>query len=167
MGSYRKGTWLIASIMVSIFAFQSVLAQDEDTEMQQTPTYTLIEEWRLGSDSDAQFVGPNAIVIDSNDNLYITEFMGNRVQKFNADGEFITAWGSEGVENGQFRNPTGIAIDSEGHIYVSESGNHRVQKFTSDGEWLATWGGQGSDDGQFLSAMLVTIVTINDESWFM
>ena len=153
----------LASIVLTCFAFQSIRAQDEDTKMGQAPNYTLVEEWQLGGNNNVQFMGPNAIVIDSEDYIYTTEFMGNRIQKFDADGEFMMAWGSEGSEDGQFRNPTGIAIDSEGNIYVSESGNHRIQKFTSDGEWLATWGGRGSDDGQFNSAMVVTIVTIDDE----
>ena len=164
MVRYRKyNTLLLASIVFTFFVFQSILAQDEDAETVQHSDYTLIEEWRLGDDSDVQFMGPNAIVIDSEDNIYTTEFMGNRVQKFNSDGELIIAWGSEGSDDGQFRNPTGIAIDTEGNIYVSESGNHRVQKFTSDGEWLATWGGRGSSDGQFLSAMVITIAIVNDE----
>lgn len=164
MISYRKFTKLfLASVLFMLIVVQSALAQDEDTELVQTLNYTLIEEWQLGSDSDVQFMGPNAIVIDSEDNIYTTEFMGNRVQKFNSDGELVIAWGSEGSANGQFRNPTGIAIDSEGNIYVSESGNHRVQKFTSDGEWLATWGGRGSSDSQFLSAMVIIIANVNDE----
>ncbi len=160
---YRMRTLCIPIIIVSVFVFQLIQAQDEDMDMAISPNYTLIEGWQLGSNNDVRWMGPNAIVIDTEDNIYTTEFMGNRVQKFNASGELIVAWGSEGSGNGQFRNPTGIAIDSEGNIYVSESGNHRVQKFTSDGEWLATWGEQGSADGQFISAMVVTIVTLNDE----
>lgn len=158
MTSYRIYNKLfLVSIVFAFFVFQPSLAQDEPAEIVQIPNYTLIEEWRLGGDSDVQFRGPNAIVIDSEDNIYTTEFMGNKVQKFAPDGELLIAWGSEGSENGQFRNPTGIAIDVEGNIYVSESGNHRVQKFTSDGEWLATWGGRGSDNGQFQSAMVIII----------
>ena len=131
----------------------------EAAESATTPTYTVVEGWEL----NAQFMGPNAIVIDSEDNIYTTEFMGNRVQKFNSGGELITSWGSDGSDDGQFRNPTGIAMDSQGNIYVSESGNHRVQKFTSDGEWLATWGERGSDDGQFASAMVIAIVNVDGE----
>lgn len=163
MVSYRITKLFVASIILAFFVSQPARAQDGSAETVPLPNYTLIKDWRLGADSDVQFMGPNAIVIDSEDNIYTTEFMGNRVQKFNSDGELITAWGSEGSDDGQFRNPTGIAIDTEGNIYVSESGNHRVQKFTSDGGWLATWGEQGSGDGQFLSAMVITIATVNIE----
>ncbi len=166
MISYRKySNLLLVSIFFALFAGQSILAQDDGAETVQPPSYTLIEDWQWGGDSDVQFMAPNAIVIDSEDNIYITEFMGNSVQKFAPNGELLTAWGSEGSDDGQFRNPTGITIDTEGNIYVSESGNHRVQKFTSDGEWLATWGGRGSGDGQFLSAMVITIITIDDEEY--
>ena len=162
---------IAASINVLLIAMQSTAAQGNDgdldsptaTENLITPIYTLIEQWGTSDNGEVQLMGPNALVIDAEDNIYITEFMGNRVQKFNIDGELIATWGSDGSEDGQFRNPTGIAVDSDGNIYVSESGNHRVQKFTSDGDWLATWGGQGSGDGQFLSAMVVTITTVNGE----
>ena len=154
---YRIVLFLVISALIQ-FVAQTVQAQDDDVE---TPDYTIVATW--GQDGDVQFMGPNAIAIDAEDNIYVTEFMGNRVQKFNTDGELITTWGSAGNADGQFRNPTGIAIDSEDNIYVSESGNHRVQKFTGDGEWLTTWGEQGSNNGQFLSAMVITIVVINGE----
>ena len=154
---YRIVPLLVSSILI-LFVAQAVQAQGDDMEI---PDYTVGAE--LGQDGDVQFQGPNGVAIDVDDNVYTTEFMGNRVQKFNQAGELLTTWGSEGSEDGQFRNPTGIAIDAEGNIYVSESGNHRVQKFTSDGEWLATWGGRGSGDGQFLSAMVITIVNVDEE----
>lgn len=167
MTNHRKHNLLfLVSVVLVLFTFQLTLAQYDDyddTETTPIPGYSLVADWELGGDDAVQFMGPNAIVIDSDDNIYTTEFMGNRVQKFNADGELIVAWGSEGSDDGQFRNPTGIAIDTQGNIYVSESGNHRVQKFTGDGEWLATWGGRGSGDGQFLSAMVITIITIEGE----
>ena len=109
----------LASILVTFFVFQPTLAQYQDAEVVRPPSYTLIEEWQLGGDSDVRFLAPNAIAIDSEDNIYTTEFMGNRVQKFDSDGERVIAWGSEGSENGEFRNPTGIAIDAEGNVYLS------------------------------------------------
>ena len=110
-----------------------------DESQRGIPVYESAATW--GDDpSGVSFSSPNGIAIDSSDNVYVTEFRGNRVQKFTADGVLVTQWGSEGSGEGQFQNPTGIAIDGDGNVYVSESGNHRVQKFTSDGRWLASWG---------------------------
>ena len=103
--------------------------------------------WGNAPAEGVSFTSPNGIAIDSSDNVYVTEFRGNRVQKFTSDGVPVAQWGSKGSEGGQFQNPTGIAIDGEGNIYVSESGNHRVQKFTSDGKWLTGWGSRGYQVG--------------------
>ena len=120
------------------------------------PGFTEVAVWGDGGD-DVSFSSPNAIAIDSLDNVYVTEFGGDRVQKFNSDGELLTQWGGSGSEPGQFRRPTGIAIDRFDQVYVAESGNSRVQKFSSDGEWLATFGANGRGQGEFLSAMVVIV----------
>ncbi|MDA1347552.1 MAG: hypothetical protein O3A47_01585 [Chloroflexi bacterium] len=96
--------------------------------------------WGRDSVGDVRFSAPNGIALDSSDNVYVTEFQGNRVQKFTADGKLLLGWGTSGSENSQFRNPTGIALDLNDNVYVSESGNHRVQKFTADGEWCRCQG---------------------------
>jgi DNA-binding beta-propeller fold protein YncE len=52
-----------------------------------------------------------------------------RIQKFDASGMFLGAWGSNGTGDGQFRNPRGVATDAAGHVYVADHGNDRIQKF--------------------------------------
>ena len=119
--------------------------------------YEEIDVWGEDPESGVSFVAPNAIAVDEDDNVYVTEFVGARVQKFTRNGELLMAWGGQGTEPGQLLRPTGIAIDRHGHLYVSESGNHRVQKFDRAGNLLNVWGEGGSGPGQFLSAMVVTV----------
>lgn len=113
----------------------------------QSPIYEIESVWGNNPAFEVSFTSPNGIAIDVSDNVYVTEFRGNRVQKLSPDGVLLTVWGSQGSERGEFQNPTGIAIDGGGNVYVSEIGNHRVQKFTADGQWLASWGSRGSADG--------------------
>ncbi len=119
--------------------------------------YMEVDVWGQDPGAPISFSAPNWIAVDADDNLYITEFFGNRVQKISAEGALLGQWGSEGEDDGQFRSPTGIAIDFAGNVYVSESGNHRVQKFSPDGAHLTTWGSQGSAPGQFRSAMGIAV----------
>ena len=75
--------------------------------------------------------------------------MNQRVQVFDAHGEFLLEWGSWGAGGGQFLTPVGIAIGSSEHIYVTDALNDRVQVFSADGEFLYQWGTKGSGNGQF------------------
>ncbi|PYN82856.1 MAG: hypothetical protein DMD97_00165, partial [Candidatus Rokuibacteriota bacterium] len=72
-----------------------------------------------------------------------------RVQKFDASGTFLAAWGSSGSGNGQFGYPLGVATDASGNVYVADPYNFRIEKFDASGTFLTAWGSQGSGDGQF------------------
>src|SRR5262249_57379847 len=85
----------------------------------------------------------------------------DRIQKFDASGTFLTAWGSAGSGNGQFDFdvPDGfceldplasVATDGSGNVYVADPGNARIQKFDASGTFLTAWGSPGSGNGQFL-----------------
>ena len=73
----------------------------------------------------------------------------NRLSVFDADGNFLSAWGSPGDGIGEFDGPSGIVIDSQDDLYIVDSRNHRIQKFTKDGVPLAAWGELGDGEGQF------------------
>ena len=81
----------------------------------------------------------------------------SRIQKFDSNGEFLTAWGSKGPGNGQLASPHDVAVDSEGNVYVVEQLNFRVQKFDSNGEFLSTWGSKGSNNDQFLDPHSIVV----------
>ena len=97
---------------------------------------------------DGQFNRPLDVVVDSTGNVYVTDSLNDRIQKFDANGNFITKWGSQGSGEGQFSIPFGIAIDSSDKVYVDDL-TDRVQKFTSNGDFITEWGSQGFGDGQF------------------
>ena len=93
----------------------------------------------------------SGVATDTAGNVYLTDTgKGNSsVQKFTADGIFITGWGSDGPGNGQFDIPFGIATDPARNVYVADSGNNRIQKFTADGAFITKWGSKGSGNEQF------------------
>ena len=92
---------------------------------------------------DGQFNSPRGVAVDSSGNVYVTDQLNHRIQKFDSNGTFITKWGSN------FSFPRGVAVDSSGNVYVVDSENHRIQKFDSSGNFLLKWGSRGSGDGQF------------------
>jgi len=112
--------------------------------------------------SSAQFDGPIGIVVASNGDAYITEYLGNRIRKIAADGTISTVAGSgsSGSTNGtgtaaSFNAPRGITIDTAGNLYVSDTGNNLIRKITSAGV-VTTFAGSGyggpTSDGTGTSA---------------
>jgi len=110
--------------------------------------YQFVTKW--GSpNAGAESWTPAGIATDSQDNVYVVDNGGNRIQKFGADGDFILQWGSFGSGDGQFDQPTDVAVNSADEVYVVDRGNTRIQKFTSSGGYLTQWGSPGAGNGQF------------------
>src|SRR5688572_22019759 len=74
----------------------------------------------IGYTKQNQLLRPEYAAVDASGNIYVTDNGNDRVQKFNASGDFITMWGASGSGNGEFNNPTGIAVDSNGDVYVCD-----------------------------------------------
>lgn len=105
------------------------------------------------------------IALDSSDNVFVTDTLGLRVQKFNNSLVYQSQFGTGGSGNGQFSSPTGIAIDSSNNIYVADSGsNERIQKFNSAGTYVTQWGGTfGTGNSQFSNLIEgVTVLLAGD-----
>lgn len=96
-----------------------------------------------------QFSVPTNVALDKDNNLYVSDTYNNRVEIFDADGNFIRAWGKAGDRPGTFSRPKGIAVDVDGHVWVADAVQDRVQCFTPEGQLLIWMGGHGLLPGQF------------------
>ena len=101
------------------------------------------------SESAARFQEPGGVAMDSQGNIYVTEWRSNRVQKLSPTGVPLAQWGTQGSGPGQFNNLAAVAVDGQGNIYVADRDNHRIQKLSPTGQFLAQWGAEGSGPGQF------------------
>jgi hypothetical protein len=123
-----------------------------------TPDGQFVAKWSSRGNGDGQLDSPEFIAVDPRvppavarvGDVYVSEYINHRVQKFTSDGQFVVKWGSYGSDDGQFRHPMGIAVDGSGDVYVVDYYNYRIQKFTSSGQFVTKWGSKGSGDGQFL-----------------
>ncbi|MDQ2691962.1 MAG: 6-bladed beta-propeller [Chloroflexota bacterium] len=109
--------------------------------------------WEI-SGGQNPFDVPVGVAADAEGNIYTMDTNNSRVQKFDSEGNFLLAWGSEGSGQGQFGdilNPREghLAVDTRGHVYVIDLKNSRVQKFDNHGNYLAQWGAKGYGEGQF------------------
>lgn len=104
------------------------------------------------------FGAPQGVALDSDGNVYVTDTMNNRVEIFDADGNFISEFGKNGDGPGYFARPKGIAVDSDGHIWVADQVQDRLQVFNREGQLLTYIGtGHGELPGQFKTLAGVAI----------
>jgi len=81
--------------------------------------------------------------------VYVSDQFHYRIVKFTQDGQFVSAWGSQGSGPGQFGQTIGLALDGLGRLFVVDYGNSRVESFTTDGAFVTQWGSSGGGPGQF------------------
>ncbi len=91
--------------------------------------------------SPGKFVRPRGIAADGKGNFYVADTGNNRIQKFDADGKFLSVFGDPGEREGRMKEPNGIAIDAEGDIYVTDAHNHKLLKFNPDGTFVKEYFG--------------------------
>jgi DNA-binding beta-propeller fold protein YncE len=103
------------------------------------------------------FSKPTNAAVDQDGNLYVTDTLNDRVEVFDADGNFIRTWGKNGDGAGDFARPKGIAIDADGHVWVADAMLNRMQIFTPEGQLLLAFGNFGDMPGQFQALTGLTI----------
>ena len=112
--------------------------------------------------AEGKFTWPASMIIDKQDNLYVSDEAGHHVSAFDKDGEFLGRWGEYGEGEGQLNRPSGIAFDADENVYVADALNHRVQKFAKGGEFLASWGTLGDGHGEFNMPWGITVDEAGD-----
>jgi sugar lactone lactonase YvrE len=80
---------------------------------------------------------PTGVALDAAGNLYISEMLGNRVRRVDAQTGIITTIAGTGASafGGDYgpatvaalKMPHGIALDSAGNLYIADTGNERIR----------------------------------------
>ena len=104
------------------------------------------------------FGAPQGVAVDQDGNVYVTDTLNNRVEIFDADGNFVSLFGKHGDGPGYLARPKGSAGDGDGHIWVADEVEDRLQVFNREGQLLTYIGtGHGELPGQFKALVGVAI----------
>ena len=122
-----------------------------------SPDGTVLKVWGTLADiskGDAPggtFNEPWGIAIAPDGSVYVADTWNYRIQKFTADGKFITMWGYFGQASDSpqaFYGPRGVAVDAQGHVYVADTGNKRIVVFGPNGDYITQFGSPGLGLGE-------------------
>ena len=114
-----------------------------------------------GTNSKARFNRPAAIALDSETNLFVTDFLNHTIRKITPGGTVSTiaglagVWGSADGTNSaaRFFQPQGIHPADSATLFVVDSGNQTLRKISASGtNWVVSTvaglsGSAGNADG--------------------
>ncbi|HET6823800.1 MAG TPA: NHL repeat-containing protein, partial [Anaerolineales bacterium] len=122
--------------------------------------------------SKSYFWGPRGIAVDSQGRVFIADTGNKRIAVFDEEGNFLTEFGTAGLDPGQFDEPVGVAAAADGTVYVTDTWNQRIQSFTpnEDGsqyfplqQWeVNAWFGQSLENKPFIAVSEDKHVFITD-----
>ncbi len=71
--------------------------------------------------------------------LYVSEYEGNRISKYDVSGRKLNTFGSKGSGPGELLGPQFLATDGLGYLYVTDWGNGRVSKYDENGNFILSF----------------------------
>jgi DNA-binding beta-propeller fold protein YncE len=158
------------------YRFRLIVGNASGENIANGENFTTVGPWgfarEFGSSGSAagQLDEPKDVAVDTSSGaIYVADSGNHRVDKFDAAGNFVAAWGwgvrdgsaesqvctstcqagIAGTEPGQFEGPRYVEVDNSGgpsadDVYVADTGDAVVQKFEEGGQLITTWGTGGA-----------------------
>ena len=67
--------------------------------------------------------------MDGQQRIIVSDQGNFRIQVFDLEGKFLSAFGRKGTSDGEFLEPMGLALDSRGNLYVGDGTRDDVRVF--------------------------------------
>ncbi len=89
-----------------------------------------------------QFFAPVDVEADASGNLYVIDSATKKLQKFDAQGNFVTSIDirDNAANPGEQSQPWGVAVGPDGHVVVADTFGWRVRVFDRDLKLVSTFG---------------------------
>ncbi|XP_065908000.1 E3 ubiquitin-protein ligase TRIM71-like [Dysidea avara] len=110
---------------------------------------------------NSEFNGPISLAFDNDSCLYVVDTNNHRVQKFNKEGEFMLAFGSEGSGDKQLKFPFGITTHNS-RVYIADSQNRRISVFRFDSHFCTSFGSEWLGDPEDVTVNIHNQLLVTD-----
>lgn len=112
-----------------------------------------VASWGRKGRGPGEFDLPHGIALDARDRIYVADRGNERVQVFDRDGHFLTAWGPERFGRGTRAWGVEVADDrlfviDGGHMNPEIAGFARLTRMDLDGRVEAQWSRYGAAPGE-------------------
>ena len=100
------------------------------------PEITFVEELRIGSETDDNYLFQSAwlLDVDRHGNIYVLDYGARHIRKFDSTGTYVLTIGHKGQGPGEFKCPRQFFIDTRDRVIVYDSCNKRISIFTASGK---------------------------------
>ena len=102
---------------------------------------------QFGNEADG-LKNPTGVAVDPSGDVWVADYMNNRVLKYSSAGTLLAAYGSDGPSQNEFSSPRDITINrTTGNVYVLDEGNNRIEELNSSGAFVRAFGWDVNDGG--------------------
>jgi DNA-binding beta-propeller fold protein YncE len=106
----------------------------------------ILDSWPVPAPGGGSNPLPNGIAADTTGNLYVADFLNNRILKFDRQGTLLKTWGDGlGEDPGDIvlKRPIDVFFH-DNEIFISDSKNYRIAVFDTNGNLLRQWPAYGN-----------------------
>jgi sugar lactone lactonase YvrE len=142
----------IAAACVPVLTGPAYAAELESTAPEQLrcpgragprPRFHFEAQWQIVASFESSALegigSPRALTLDRSCNLFVADSAGDRIVKYNPDGQQVAAFPLV-VHDPGVEGPVGVTVDGDGNLYVADRGLAVVRKLSPAGKQSAVWG---------------------------
>ncbi len=102
-----------------------------------------LRRWGGAGAAAGLFFWPESIAVGPSGDVYVSESLNHRVQRFSAGGSFKLQIGSDVSGPGSSRSPMAVAVAPDGNLLVADFWDAKILRFDPSGTFLSEFGEKG------------------------